>query len=110
MRRNGGARRPAEPQGKRFERNNEMTKKLMMMVVATLAAAVGAWAETWTDPDSHYTWTYQINGDTAEIYAAISPKPTGSLGDSLHSRRQACDEYRGFCVLWLQRSYERNDT
>ena len=43
-----------------------MTKKLMMMFVA-VAAAFCAWAETWTDPDSGYTWTYQINGDTAEI-------------------------------------------
>ena len=42
-----------------------MTKKLMM-VVATLAAAFGAWAETWTDPDTGYTWTYHINGGTAE--------------------------------------------
>jgi hypothetical protein len=38
-----------------------MAKKLMMMVVA----AVGAWAATETVGD--YTWTYQINGDTAEI-------------------------------------------
>lgn len=42
-----------------------MTKKLMMMVVA-VAVAFGAWADTWTDPDTGYTWTSQINGDTAE--------------------------------------------
>ena len=41
-----------------------MTKKLMMMVVA-VAAALGAWAETETV--GGYTWTYRINGDTAEI-------------------------------------------
>ena len=29
-----------------------------------LAAAFGAWAETETD--GGYTWTYRINGDTAE--------------------------------------------
>ena len=40
-----------------------MTKKLMM-VVATLAAAFGAWAATETVGD--YTWTYSINGNTAE--------------------------------------------
>ena len=40
-----------------------MTKKLMMMV-ATLAAALGAWAEMETVGD--YTWTYWIDGDTAE--------------------------------------------
>ena len=49
---------------RRKERNAEMTKKkLMMMVVATLAASFGAWAETETV--GGYTWTYQINGDTA---------------------------------------------
>ena len=41
-----------------------MTRKLMMMV-ATLAAAFGAWAATETVGGG--TWTYQINGDTAEI-------------------------------------------
>ena len=41
-----------------------MAKKLMMLVAA-VAAAFGAWAETETV--SGYTWTYQINGDTAEI-------------------------------------------
>ena len=61
-----------------------MTKKLMMMAVA-VAAAFGAWAATWTDPDSDYTWTYRINGNTAEITTgnwtspAISPKPTGGV-------------------------------
>ena len=41
-----------------------MTKKLMMLV-ATLAAAFGAWADTETVVG--YTWTYRINGDTAEF-------------------------------------------
>ncbi len=55
-----------------------------MMMVATFAVAFGAWAATWTDPDTGYMWTYQINGDTAEVYknsysAAISPKPTGAV-------------------------------
>ena len=39
-----------------------MTRKLMM--VATLAAAFGAWAATQTI--GGYTWTYRINGDTVE--------------------------------------------
>ena len=60
-----------------------MTKKLMMMVAA-VAVAFGAWAEIWTDPDTGYTWTYETNGETAEIYkgfysAAISPSPTGAV-------------------------------
>ena len=55
---------------------------------AALAAAFAAlplFADTWTDPDTGYTWTYQINDDdTAEIYngnyqAAVSPAPTGHL-------------------------------
>ena len=41
-----------------------MTKKLMMLAAAA-AAALGAWAETETV--GGYTWTYCINGDTAEI-------------------------------------------
>jgi hypothetical protein len=40
-----------------------MTKKLTMMAVAA-AASFGAWAETATF--GGYTWTYRINGDTAE--------------------------------------------
>ena len=36
-----------------------------MMLVAAVAAAFCAWAETETV--GNYTWTYQINGDTAEI-------------------------------------------
>ena len=35
--RHGRARRPVEPQGKRFGRNAEMARKLMMMVVAVAA-------------------------------------------------------------------------
>ena len=64
-----------------------MTKKLIM-VVATLAVAFGAGAETETV--GGYTWTYRINGDTAEIYGtynsssysytpAISPNPKGAV-------------------------------
>ena len=41
-----------------------MTKKLMMMG-AVVAAAFGAWADEETV--GGYTWTYRINGDTAEI-------------------------------------------
>ena len=41
-----------------------MTKKLMMMV-ATLAVAFGAWAATETV--GGYIWTYSINGGTPEI-------------------------------------------
>ena len=57
-----------------------MTKKLMMLAAA-VAVALGARAATETVGD--YTWTYRINGDTAEIYnyssAAISPSPIGAV-------------------------------
>ena len=42
----------------------EITKRLMV-IAATLAVAIGAWADTETV--GGYTWTYRINGDTAEI-------------------------------------------
>jgi len=57
----GGYRRAARK--KRFERNSEMAKK-PMMVVAVHAASFGAWADTETV--GGYTWTYRINGGTAE--------------------------------------------
>ena len=53
------------------------------MLFAAAAVAFGAWAATETV--GGYTWTYRINGDTAEIYnsysrsAAISPDPTGAV-------------------------------
>ena len=57
-----------------------MTKKLMMLAMSTVVA-LGAVADT--ENVGGYTWTYQINSGTAEIYnggdSAISPSPTGSL-------------------------------
>ena len=57
-----------------------MKTKLMMMAAA-VAVVFGAWAATETVGD--YTWTYRINGDTAEVYnydyAAISPSPAGAV-------------------------------
>ena len=41
-----------------------MTKKLMM-AIAALAAAFGAWADTETV--GGYTWTYRINGSLAKV-------------------------------------------
>ena len=51
--------------------------------------ATDVWTDEWTDPDTGYTWTYRINGDTAEIFCydesfyggrtAISPYPTGAM-------------------------------
>jgi len=53
-------------------------KKLMVVLFAAIAAC-SVWA--YTETVNGYTWTYRINGDTAEIYnggsCAISPEPTG---------------------------------
>ncbi len=54
-----------------------------ILVIGTLATMYTR-AETWTDSDTGYTWTYSVNDDTAEIYkgynsAAISPSPSGAL-------------------------------
>ena len=57
------------------------TMKVAILSAVVAMAAFGAWAETETV--GGYTWTYQINDDTAEIFnnysAAISPKPTGAV-------------------------------
>ncbi len=67
-----------------------MKTKLMMMVAA-VAVAFGAWAATETVGD--YTWTYQIVNGAAEIYGrfyydfyhslrytpCVSPRPTGAV-------------------------------
>ncbi len=60
-----------------------MTKKLIAMVLAAFAL-LGAMADTWTDPDTGYTWTYRLNNDGAEIYGntlapSISPTPTNAV-------------------------------
>ena len=56
-------------------------KKKLMMAVAAVAAAFGAWADTETIGD--YTWSYQIIDGNAEIYnegdTAISPHPEGTI-------------------------------
>ena len=58
-----------------------MIRKLMMLLVSVVGMALGTRAATETV--GGYTWTYRINGDTAEIYndysAAISPSPTGAV-------------------------------
>jgi len=66
-------------------------KNRIAMFLSAAMAAVCAWADTWKDPATGYTWTYRINGDTAEIYkgsnsAAISPSPTGLRIDRVASR------------------------
>ena len=63
-----------------------MTRFLMMLFVA-LVAAMSLRADTWTDPDTGYTWSYRIKDGEAEIFkeklyygtTAISPNPTGAV-------------------------------
>ena len=53
------------------------------MFLAAAMAAFGAWAETETV--GGYTWTYRINGDTAEIYGYDHwYEPTDIINDSGH--------------------------
>ena len=55
------------------------TKFLALLLIA--AAILDAYADTWTDPETGYTWMYRISDNTAEIYnnsfVAISPEPNG---------------------------------
>ena len=57
------------------------TMKTIILFAAVVLVSFVAWADTETVDG--YTWTYRINGDTAEIYnnvsAAISPSPTGAV-------------------------------
>ena len=45
----------------------EMEKRMAMFLAAAMAAMC-ALADTWTDPDTGYTWYYQINGGMALLY------------------------------------------
>ena len=60
-----------------------MMKGLIAVLALVFVAAMPLMADTWTDPDTGYTWYYRINGDAAEIFnygnVAVSPNPTGDL-------------------------------
>ena len=67
-----------------MKRGHGMMKSLLAVLALAFVAAMPLLADTWTDPDTGYTWTYQVNGDTVEIYkgsysAAISPSPENSV-------------------------------
>ena len=53
------------------------------LVTFSALAIGGARADTWTDPDTGYKWSYRIRDGVAEIYKsnseAISPKPAGAV-------------------------------
>ena len=66
-----------------MKQNNGMMKELIVLCAVVFAATMPLMADTWTDPDTDYTWTYRLNNDTAEICnnysAAITPSPTGAV-------------------------------
>ena len=63
-------------------------RKFLLSFLISAFTSLAIWADTWTDPNTGYTWTYRINSNGAEIYkvfdngletAAISPMPSGSV-------------------------------
>ena len=67
-----------------MKRGHDMMNRLLAVLALAFATVMPLTADTWTDPDTDYTWTYRINSDSVEIYngvgsAAISPSPTGAV-------------------------------
>ena len=67
-----------------MNRGHGMMKRLIAVLALAFATAIPLMADTWTDPDTGYTWMYRINGETVEVvnpsyYAAISPSPNGNV-------------------------------
>ena len=60
-----------------MKRGHGMMKRLLAVLELALVAAMPLMAATETV--GGYTWTYRINGDTAEIQSGITPTPTGAL-------------------------------
>ena len=58
----------------------KMNIKMMKVRFATLIAAIAAFVvHADTETVDGYTWTYSVNGETAEIQSGITPAPTGDL-------------------------------
>ena len=49
-------------------------KRLMTLAVAALVAG-GAWADTWTDPDTGITWTYTLSNGKASLGGGSDTSP-----------------------------------
>ena len=58
-------------------RGHGMMKRQLAFFALAFAAAMPLLADTWTDPDTGYTWTYRINSDTVTV-AGVSPA-TGTV-------------------------------
>ena len=61
------------------------TIRVLFLTVAVMVMG-GVWADTWTDPDTGYTWTYYIYDTIAGVYS-VSPAtgpviagPAGAVG------------------------------
>ena len=58
--------------------------KALAAAAMAFALSCTAWAETWTDGETGYTWSYQLVGDKAVVMgdgysAAVTPAPAGFL-------------------------------
>lgn len=67
-------------------RHNEKVRTAAARVTCVLLLtmiSLFALADSWTDPETGYTWKYKVSGETAEINnsysVAISPLPVGDL-------------------------------
>ena len=53
------------------------------VLLAAVALTLGAWAASWYDSTTGYTWYYSVTDGKAEIWndysCAVSPKPSGAL-------------------------------
>ena len=56
-------------------------KKALLVFAAAIGFATGAWAETWTDPDTGYTWAYYYTFSNRQILEIdkVTPSPSGAL-------------------------------
>ena len=71
-----------------MKRGHGMIKKLLAVWALAFAAAMPLMADTWTDPNTGYTWTYRINGDAERLQGA-------------DNRRTAVTNEGRLCVCWL---------
>ncbi len=58
-------------------------RKFLLSILIAISTLNAIWADTWTDPNTGYTWTYRYNNGKVELYndfdLAVSPAPTGAL-------------------------------
>ena len=62
-----------------------MTRKLLAVLLAT-CATLAARADTWTDPETGYTWTYQVNDDDGATICGPFDEDSGSFAPCILPR------------------------